>query len=249
MKKLSLSLLSGLALTGAGLSQLQAQVDVSLNNINGSTDTRNAKFTDLNNTPPTIASNMTASGSFTATDFNVSEGFTIKTEGVGDWDYAAATVSGDVNAYVDGLTAELMNGVGGAWGVNGGTDPKLIDDTGEALVLTFQLDNPSDPSLSAAHQSDFQLNQLSLSLGAGAEYNYVVIVGGTVVASAQDQASGTLSLGEFSDIGDDGRVVIGWDTGAFSFGGLQVDVIPEPSAFALIGGCLALTSVMLRRRR
>ena len=34
-----------------------------------------------------------------------------------------------------------------------------------------------------------------------------------------------------------------------SLTGLTFDVIPEPSAYALLAGCLALTSVMLRRRR
>jgi len=29
----------------------------------------------------------------------------------------------------------------------------------------------------------------------------------------------------------------------------DVSVVPEPSAYGLIAGCLALTSIMLRRRR
>lgn len=242
MKKLTLSLLSGLALTGA-LSQLQAQVDLALENIGVST-ARNAKFSNLNTTIDSSGSMVASSGSFTATDFGVSEGFTIKTQALNDW---------NINDPLGTGSAASFNGSTGAWGVIGGGDTtaqgRLINGSGEALVLNFLLDNLSDPSLSVQHQSDFRLNEIYLDVGIGDVYNYAVIVGGTVVDSAVGQTSGTLSLGAFSDIGDDGQVIIGWNAGDFTFTGLQVDVVPEPSAYALIGGCLALSSVMLRRRR
>ncbi|MGJ8651227.1 MAG: PEP-CTERM sorting domain-containing protein [Opitutaceae bacterium] len=58
----------------------------------------------------------------------------------------------------------------------------------------------------------------------------------------------------FFDIDSDGDYTIIVEGGApnptvAGLGGVTFDTVPEPSAYALLAGCLALSSVMLRRRR
>lgn len=66
-------------------------------------------------------------------------------------------------------------------------------------------------------------------------------IGGTVTASGLNafNGSGTVTVtdGQGTNFG-----------GGFSGSGVSITVVPEPSAYALLGGLLALTCVMLRRR-
>jgi hypothetical protein len=51
-------------------------------------------------------------------------------------------------------------------------------------------------------------------------------------------------------IGEDLAIRFRSDTStAVYYDNIEVTAVPEPSTFALIGACLALTSIMLRRRR
>ena len=55
----------------------------------------------------------------------------------------------------------------------------------------------------------------------------------------------------------DGAIVLGsgaavyklWGAGSTETPELVLTTVPEPSSFALLAGCIALTSIMIRRRR
>ena len=232
----------------AGLAQLEADVTLDTRSISESSSIV-ASYTNLNVALIETADNPffrpldNDNQIFSATDMLATESFSITVTGLSDWDYTNATLSG--------LTASNINGGNSGFGVIGGDNGSRIDAAGEAVLVTFDLSG-----LSQGHQTDFQLIGLGMHRWSDTEdfFNYTVFdsLGAVKHTGAEDQGTQTLS-GLSLDIADGDVLVVGWDgvagTSEFAFDTITVDIVPEPSAFALIGGFLALGSVMLRRRQ
>jgi hypothetical protein len=77
----------------------------------------------------------------------------------------------------------------------------------------------------------------------GISYSEAAIVGETVVGPTLNSFNFTYSAG--TDI----AFAVGAYNNIFAIDNFQISAIPESSSYALLAGCLALTSVMIRRRR
>ena len=230
MKKLTLSLLSGLALTGAGLS---AQTVVWSEGFNSG-------FVDP------FAPNPAS--------FGYQFGGTLRSNG---W-------NGITGIEGDKFTSAAFDSTGAA-AASQHEVVTLGEITSAGVTYTFSGDFGWNGTATGGQTAADDLFFRDLHTG------FLVIDGGTKtleknavldVNIGEDFVEGTLNLVTFSyttvagDIGNDlGFRIRIQDAGAVDDSiqvvadNWQVTSVPEPSAYALIGGCLALTSVMLRRRR
>ena len=235
----------------AVLAQLEAQVTLDTRGagVDGTASSGGVTLTNLDTVVTSSDPNFfDVSGGLTASDMNVSEFFSVSITGVSDWNFAAAAGAADKSVYIDGLTSSFIDGGNSGFGVAHGTDPKRLDSAGGAFVIEFDLGGLTV----GTHSSDFVLQGLTLSKwddGVDA-YDYMVLNTTTDTVTASATGGGDVSLVDLGiSIGDGDVLVVAFNSGDFQFDQFTVDVVPEPSAYALIGGLLALGSVMLRRRR
>lgn len=239
MKNWSTVILMLAALT-ALLVQVKAEVSINFGNPNNNKE-ESSLFNNLDGNIASANPLLSESGSFTVADFSAAEEFTITVTGRDGWTYQTAGSS------LSGLSKAKMRGSNAGWGVDSDADPNNssgIDVGDEAIELSFSL-NP----LSQAHRSNFRLTSLDLARwDPGDAYSLMhVDSSGSVLAAwtGQTNASPNLSI----SISNRDSIIIGHNAGDFRLDGFSIDIIPEPSAYALIGGFLALSCVVMRRRR
>ena len=155
-----------------------------------------------------------------------------------------------------GVTPKSNNAAGVAvmleqsWYVSGGYDIyKLIvreTTTGSSNETVFDLNlaNPVAPTeINISFSGDGSGTSYSIDLVGAALNSGATNVTGTIAGLVESDYSGyALAIGARNE------GVVGTAT-TFSLEGITVTSIPEPGTFALLAGCLALTSVMVRRRR
>lgn len=266
MKTKRIVALSGLV---AVFAQVEAAVDIRFNNTSNRASI-SATFDNLNSTitndsPVTGSQVMSTTGDLTAKSSLSDETFNIEVDAINSngtaatgWVYAdAVTEDGKPSPalmnYVNGRNDSNIGGNDSGWGP-ATTNNGSIDTAEEAMTIEFTLTDLD------SFASGFQLQGFYLgNLGSGDTFNYMVVDSSGDIAIAKNTGmtvANTTSTadGNFFDLGnlliETGDVlIIGFEGGDFKLDGLQVDVVPEPSAYALIGGILALGSVMMRRRR
>ena len=241
------------ALFTALFAQAGAQVLIDAQSIASGTTSLGYTFNNLTSNPITSSSSqMIPTGSLTAAANLAGDSFTINITAVDNWVYGTAFASADLNGYIGGLNGTNFNGNNGGWGVNGtgvSNSDAQFDSAGEALVFTFDLSGMSGLS----DDYTFELTNFGAGLAGTDELNYMIVdvSGNTIIGSAASITStGGLALDAALQDGD--KLIVGYVAGdKFKFSGLTVNVtaVPEPGTYALLAGCLALTSVMLRRRR
>jgi hypothetical protein len=174
---------------------------------------------------------------------------------VTDWNTATAQSQISANTlgtYLSGLTAGQIGAAGnGRIGVVGGSNDGEIGD-GEALIFDFDvsgLNNSSVLSLNMAYSAATQ----------DAAFDYLIYDSGdnTVVTSAFNSTDFRPDLGDqvvqsdwimvLSGTGGEG-VTGDWRLNHLLLG-FTPTAVPEPGTFALLAGCAAFVSIMLRRRR
>lgn len=260
MKKTGILMAASLT---AVLAQLEAQVvlDVRGRGADGTSATSPGVFNDLNTVVTSGNDGFRVldgfdgvqTGTLTASDMTGSESFGVTVTGLSNWDFTTASNSLDLNTYVSGRGTANIDGGNTGWGVVGGADNTELDFAGEALRIEFNL-----LGLDAGHQDDFRLQAFQLAKFEVADdrYSYMVVDNSTnsITTSGSGQGVQQLLLGDLVVENGDSLIIAfesftGSNPSSFQVDQIQVDVVPEPSAYALIGGILALSSVMLRRRR
>jgi len=154
--------------------------------------------------------------------------------GVFSWGTLATDGSGNTASFTSGIFESAD------WGGTGTFTSIAID------VSTFDLIDIAG-IYSGSFNTGTESSNFFYNLDGGGE---VVFGIGVEDASATNVAAVVSSL----DVSGASSLVVGFafnhngSSDSFDVGGLTVTVVPEPSAYALLAGMLALVSVMVRRR-
>jgi len=202
---------------------------------------------------PDIAANSVASFTFT---------FDLSTYGIGV-DTLDVTVTGTSG----GSSALINDASNNGLAATGTSGDDLRFDTGETLSFAFTAkdagDNVINDDLTKFDFTGFS-SRARASAGTGThQLDFNVTGAGTIAGAAQTIAPTTSNnyypVSSFTaysllDGGaPQGITAVRSDTGTdlFRLSQLQFDIVavPEPSSYALLGGCFALAWVMVRRRR
>jgi len=130
---------------------------------------------------------------------------------------------------------------------------------GAAISLHFEALDWNGGGTAIQFANAFPLNSTNLPTDTATNHSMTLFSNSISLAGTPGAASGTLEL-DFTlpatlDQSADAYAMAvriatpGYSSGTASFDNLELVAIPEPGTFALLAGCLALTGVMLRRRR
>lgn len=264
MKKISLPIFAFAAL--AGLSANAATTYLS-NNFDGIANDIGPAFQEVNNGNPTSQNttdpatgliNFTRSGSqpnigfgsVSTMDLSGEQGFTIT------WDVTSATIA-DIrsNGWFFGVTDNTSSG--SPWNSNSNDSFGVaLNATGDGKsafdLVTVDSGTKAYTNLATGPTDASLVDGFTVSMTLMADESWSVTTTG--LSTDVTEATGTAAAGTYASIADSLVATSVWQGRGSTPNIAQYDSVllvsvPEPSSFALIGGALALTSVMLRRRR
>jgi len=139
----------------------------------------------------------------------------------------------------------VFNGTGSGFGIN---QTAIGDDT-DGIDFAIPADAPGIiESFTLTFDQAVILNSFEVS-SFGASDEITITDGASTVATIT--STGLTSLGNYN-LGSSSTLSVTTSAGTYangwSFDAITVTAVPEPSSFALLAGCFALASVMIRRR-
>jgi hypothetical protein len=191
-------------------------------------------------------------------------GFATKQVDYGVWAWQSAnSLAVDVDADPDLELRPNIDGANNAKVIGAILDPTLFAATGSG-TYTFSVDligadvGNSRIFLWSANGYDASgSNNLLLDAAEGGfgTYNTLQGTGSTNVAKIfeyqipDETVGGSYSVEFEYTAGDALAIAFGSYNTGFAYDNLDISLVPEPSSFAMLAGCFALASVMIRRRR
>lgn len=191
---------------------------------------------------------------------------------VTDYDGSSAANDAVMSGNQDGMGISSSSGVGRAWEMDGLESFSMTGSQGYSFdgFKTrggYSLAENQNRQVSISSASWGSLNSIVGSSGLGDGVNFSIaggigtfVIGGTGIATYKDTFASADILGSHA-----GTVVLSVDSGTsltfanplgdlgegtgFDYLSISISAVPEPSTYALLAGCLALASVMIRRRR